>query len=122
MVYKLNNFGFDNLDTFDRWIKDRSLGQRRLIMSLDIPVGYYSLYRGDFRKCFRRTFPGITRVGLHLIMAEINQRVVPGTWSYNVPIKEPIEDVKKRFVDEVKKKEGEDIKVDWYNGTTASSV
>jgi hypothetical protein len=55
-------------------------------------------------------------------MAEINQRVVPATWSYKVPIKEPIEDVKKRFVDQVMKKEGEDIEVDWYNGTTASLV
>jgi hypothetical protein len=116
MIYTLNNFGFDNFDTFDRWILNRALGQMRLVVSLNIPFGYYSLYRDGFRKLLRQTFPSITRVSLHIKMAEMNQRVIPGTWFHTVPSKEALEDVKKRFVDEVKKKEGEDLNVDWYNG------
>jgi hypothetical protein len=116
MIYTLNNFGFDNFDTFDRWILNRAPGQMRLVVSLNIPFGYYSLYRDGFRKLLRQTFPGITRVGLHITMAEMNQRVIPGTWFHTVPIKESLENVKKRFVDEVKKKEGENLNVDWYNG------
>ncbi|KAH6878825.1 hypothetical protein BKA58DRAFT_453056 [Alternaria rosae] len=120
MVYTHNNFGFDNLDTFDRWILNRALGQRRLVTSVDIPFGYYSLYRDGFRKLLRRTFPGITRVRLHIKMAEMNQRMDARTWSWSVPIKEPLEDVKKRFIDEVMKKEGEGLGVGWYNRSITS--
>ena len=114
--YRLNKFCFDNLDTFGRWIKPRILGQRRLVISVDIPVGY----RDGFRKHFRQTFPGISRVRLHLKMAEMNQRVVPDTWIHIVPTKKPLEDTKKRLVDEMKKKEGEGVGVDWHNSTTDS--
>jgi hypothetical protein len=122
MIYELNNFGFDNLDTFDRWIKGRALGQRRLITSVDIPFGYYRLYRDGFRKLFRQTFPGITKVRLHLAMAEMSQRVLPDTWHHAVPTKEPIEDTKKRFADQVKKKEGEGVDVEWHKGAYDSSI
>ncbi|KAG9188466.1 hypothetical protein G6011_02389 [Alternaria panax] len=122
MIYRLNNFGFDNLDTFDRWIKGRALGQRRLVLSVDIPFAYYSLYRDGIRKRFRQTFPAIIRVRLHSKMAEMNQRVLPDTWFHAVPTKEPLEDAKRRFVTEVQKKEGEDIDVDWHNGNTNSLV
>jgi hypothetical protein len=114
--YRLNKFCFDNLDTFGRWIKPRILGQRRLLISVDIPVGY----RDGFRKHLRQTFPGIARVRLHLKRAEMNQRVVSYTWFHIVPTKKPLEDTKKRLVDEMEKKEGEGGDVDWHNGTTDS--
>ncbi|KAI4708984.1 hypothetical protein J4E89_006386 [Alternaria sp. Ai002NY15] len=122
MVYSLNNFGFDNLDTCDRWILGRPLGQRRLIVSVDMPFGYYSLYKDGFRKLLRQTFPGIVRVNLHTKMAEMSQRIVTSTWFHTVPTREPLNDTKQRFVDQVKKKEGDGIEVDWYSGSANSLV
>ncbi|KAI4685260.1 uncharacterized protein J4E84_005987 [Alternaria hordeiaustralica] len=118
----LNNFGFDNLDTCDRWILCRPLGQRRLIVSVDMPFGYYSLYKDGFRKLLRQTFPGIARVNLHTKMAEMSQRIVTSTWFHTVPTREPLNDTKQRFVDQVKKKEGDGIEVGWYSGTANSLV
>ncbi|KAF1935112.1 hypothetical protein EJ02DRAFT_389673 [Clathrospora elynae] len=122
MVYTLNNFGFDNHDTFDRWIKGRAFGQKQLITSIDIPFAYYNLYEGGFRKLFRQTFPNIKRVRLHLQMALLRQRVIEGSWLEIKPKREPLGETKLRFARYMQEKEGVEIEVDWHHGTLSSLV
>jgi hypothetical protein len=89
-------------------------------MSVDIPFEYYDLYNAGFRKLFRQTFPNIEEVGLHIRMAQINQKVVEHTWCWRYPQKEPLEATQKRHADAVKTKEGLDLKISWHNGTSSS--
>ncbi|KAF3040226.1 hypothetical protein E8E11_007275 [Didymella keratinophila] len=63
-VYTLNTFAFHKLATFDRWVKKRCVGQRRLISSLNVPRTYARLYRSGFRKTFTAKFPNISRIGI----------------------------------------------------------
>ena len=63
-VYTLNTFTFHNTATFDKWIKNRCIGQRRLIASLDVPRTYTRLYRSGFRRTFKSKFPNISRIGI----------------------------------------------------------
>jgi hypothetical protein len=120
MVYTLNKFTFTDLQTLDRFIRDRELGQRRLITSIDVPFEYFRLYADEIRKLFRQTFPNIKRIGIHVQIALSTQRVIPWTWSLVRPLKEPLSDTKKRLEGYVQKKEGVDLEIDWHGGTSAS--
>jgi hypothetical protein len=58
-IYTLNTFGFESVAVFDRWTKNRALGQRRLVASIDMPYDYMHLYRGGFGRTFRQKFENI---------------------------------------------------------------
>jgi hypothetical protein len=121
-VYTLNTFTFTDLQTLDRFIKDRALGQRRLVTSIDVPFEYFRLYADDFRKLFRQTFPNVKRIGIHVQVALSTQRVIPWTWSLVRPLKEPLADTKKRLESWAREKEGVDLEIDWHGGTSTSFV
>jgi hypothetical protein len=121
-VYTLNTFTFTDYRTLDRFIKERALGQRRLIASIDVPFDYFRMYSDDFRKPFRQTFENLRRIGVHAQVALSMQRIIPWTWNLVRPIKEPLADTKKRLECWVQEKEGADLEVDWHGGTSASFV
>lgn len=62
MVYSLNTFNFSHRSTLDHFIRNRALGQRRLVASIVVPCDYFRLYRSDRRKRFRQTFPNLKHV------------------------------------------------------------
>jgi hypothetical protein len=101
-VYTLNTFTFTDLQTLDRFIKDRALGQRRLVTSIDVP--------------------NVKRIGIHVQVALSTQRVIPWTWSLVRPLKEPLADTKKRLESWAREKEGVDLEIDWHGGTSTSFV
>lgn len=122
MIYTLNTFGFSDRHTLDGFIRDRALGQRRLITSIDVSFEYFRLYHMEFRKRFRVTFPNIKRVGIHILTAQTTQRVREWTWTWKTPQREPIGDAKKRIEDFVKNKEGNDLEICWHGGTSRPFV
>lgn len=105
-VYTLNTFGFDGYASFDRWIKNRVPGQSELITSVNMPYDYTHLYRGGFRRSFRRKFPNIKRIGVDEHVAFFS-RTSPD---------DRIKMAEMRIVDFIKLKEGADILVDWHYG------
>ncbi|KAA8616604.1 hypothetical protein PtrSN002B_006901 [Pyrenophora tritici-repentis] len=114
MVYTLNTFSFDDQDAMDTFIRDRALGQRRLITSVDVTVAYFRLYITGARKLFCQTFPRIKRIGVHIMAAHNAQHI------YSSSQKEPLEDAKQRVVDFVKEKEGTGVEVEWYGGCSSN--
>ncbi|KAF1911610.1 hypothetical protein BDU57DRAFT_95101 [Ampelomyces quisqualis] len=111
-IYTLNTFGFDGFASFDRWAKDRALGQARLITSINMPYDYTHLYRRGFRTSFRRKFPNIKRIGVDEHVAFFSRTSPDDT----------IEMAEQRIVDLIKLKEGADILVDWHYGVGAVMV
>jgi hypothetical protein len=105
-IYTLNTFGFDGYTTFDRWIRHRPLGQKRLIASINMPYDYTHLYHDGFRKSFREKFPNIKRIGIDDHVA-IFSRTSQET---------DIEMARQRIVKSVRDKEGANVRVEWYYG------
>ncbi|KAF9699642.1 hypothetical protein EKO04_002656 [Ascochyta lentis] len=114
-VYTLNTFTFHSMSAFDRWIKNRCLGQRRLIASVDVPRTYTRLYRSGLRKSFRQKFPNIQRVGIdnwtlfceydqNRRLPESKQKGAIDIWN----------DARAKIIAEVKKKEGQQVVVAWH--------
>jgi hypothetical protein len=111
-IYTLNNFGFDSQKTFDRWIKDLTLGQKCLVASVDMPYEYTHLYCKGFRRSFRQKFPNIKRIGVASMVPVFSRQ----------RLSESINDAKIRITSLIKAKEGEDVEVAWHNGTSGSVV
>ncbi|KNG47733.1 hypothetical protein TW65_05538 [Stemphylium lycopersici] len=114
IIYTLNTFSFSSQQTLDGFIRHRALGQRRLIISIDVPFNYFRLYHMEFRDRFRIAFPNIKRIGIHILAAQITQRVLEWTWTWKTPQREPIGDAKKKIEDFVKDKEGNDLVIGWH--------
>ncbi|KAF1839896.1 uncharacterized protein K460DRAFT_437847 [Cucurbitaria berberidis CBS 394.84] len=112
MIYMLNTFGFKGSGTFDRWIKKRAIGQRRLINSVDIPYEYMRLYRGGFRKLFREKLPNIKRIGVDMLVPYFSQHLG----------EDSLEMAKQRVIDFIKEKEGECVKVGWHTSMVGSPL
>lgn len=112
IVYTLNTFGFNNYQTFDRWTKQLSVGQKRLVASVDMPSEYMRLYRNGTRKLFREKFPNIKRIGVDLSCAYYAQHMNNETLSR----------AKQSVVDSIKEKEGAHVVVAWHAGTAGSLV
>ncbi|KAF1925336.1 uncharacterized protein M421DRAFT_13816, partial [Didymella exigua CBS 183.55] len=114
-VYMLNTFTFHNMATFDRWIKNRCIGQRRLVTSLDVPCTYARLYRSGFRKPFVSKFPNITRIGIDnwTLFCDYNEiRRLPennGKGALELWV-----DAKAKIIAEVKDKEGQHLRIEWH--------
>ncbi|CAO2656692.1 Nn.00g054950.m01.CDS01 [Neocucurbitaria sp. VM-36] len=112
MIYMLNTFGFNGHKALDHWTTKRAIGQRRLITRVDIPYDYMGLYRGGFRKKLREKFPDIERIGVDIMVPYFGQRLEENS----------LEKAKQRVINFVEKKEGEDIKVDWYSSSMGSPL
>lgn len=114
-VYTLNTFAFHTINTLDRWIKNRCVGQRRLIASVDIPRTYSRLYRSGFRKTFRSKLPNISRIGIDswtLFCGYDEMRRLPESKGRGAL--EMWVDAKARIIAEIKDKEGEDVCIEWH--------
>jgi hypothetical protein len=111
-IYTLNTFGFDSLAVFDRWTKNRALGQRKLVASIDMPYDYMHLYRGGFRHSFRQKFENIKRIGVDEHVAIFSRK------SKN----DSVEDAKMRIMKFVQGKEDRDVEVEWHYGVTGMVV
>jgi hypothetical protein len=105
-MYTLNNFSFDSFRTFDRWVKNRVIGQKRLVTSLDVPYEYMRLYRHGHRKLFRQKFPNIKRIGIDTYEPYFTYH------KSGVPFQE----AKNKTVRDIKEKEGQNVEVDWHYG------
>jgi hypothetical protein len=106
-MYSLNNFAFDSYRTFDCWIKNRVIGQKRLITSIDVPYDYMRLYRMGHRKVFHKKFENIKRIGVDVYEPYFAHH------KFGVPFNE----AKNKTMQEIKQKEGQDLQVEWtYSG------
>ncbi|KZM25614.1 uncharacterized protein EKO05_0001866 [Ascochyta rabiei] len=115
-VYLLNTFTFLSMGAFDRWIKNRCFGQRRLIASLDIPRVYTRLYRSGFRRSFRQKFPNIRRIGIDnwTLFCEYGEiKRVPENRQKSAF--ERWNDARAKIIAEVKEKEGHHVTVAWHS-------
>ncbi|KAL5121361.1 hypothetical protein ACEQ8H_000829 [Pleosporales sp. CAS-2024a] len=110
-AYSLNTFAFDSYATLDLWAKKRVVGQRRLVASIDMPYNYTQLYRLGFRKPFHAKFDNIQRIGVHANVAAFSRRSEA----------DGIAVAKARVVEWIKRKEGEQVCVDWFPGTCLAS-
>ncbi|KAJ4325868.1 hypothetical protein N0V94_000430 [Neodidymelliopsis sp. IMI 364377] len=118
-IYTLNTFAFHSLLALDKWIKNRCLGQRRLIASLDVPRTYVRLYRSGLRKTFRSKFPNIERIGIDnwTLFCEYDE----SRRLHENKLEEPLklwEDAKVGIVGEVQRKEGGDVFVAWHGNSS----
>ncbi|KAH8733045.1 hypothetical protein GQ44DRAFT_766109 [Phaeosphaeriaceae sp. PMI808] len=105
-IYTLNTFGFDSYTSLDGWVRDRPLGQKRLVDSVNIPYDYMHFYYGGFRKTFREKFPNITRVGVDEHVPRFSRKSSTDT----------IKMAKQRVVDFLRAKEKADLEVEWHYG------
>ena len=106
-MYTLNNFAFDNYRTFDCWIKNRVIGQRRLVTSIDVPYDYLRLYRTGHRQLFHKKFENIKRIGVDVFEPYFAHH------TFGVPFIES----KNKTLQELKHKEGQDLQIEWtYSG------
>lgn len=105
LIYTLNTFTFNNVDTMDRWIKDRAPGQLRLVTSVDVPMEYMRLYHLGFRKKFCAKFPGIKRIGVDILVPYFSRYM-----------SETLEESKARILRKIKEWEGEHVEVEWHWG------
>ena len=118
-VYTLNTFAFHTVAALDRWIKNRCVGQRRLIASLDVPRTYMRLYRTGFRRTFKSKFPNISRVGVDnwTLFCDYDQiRRLPknkGEGAIDMWI-----EAKANIIMEIKEKEGQDLDVGWHGNSS----
>jgi hypothetical protein len=118
-VYTLNTFAFHSMATLDRWIKNRCIGQRRLISSLDVPRTYIRLYRSGFRKPFRSKFPNISRIGIDnwTLFCDYDEvRHLPESKG-----KKAIDmwnEAKNKIITEIKEKEGQSLVVAWHGNSS----
>ncbi|KAJ4345799.1 uncharacterized protein N0V89_011934 [Didymosphaeria variabile] len=96
LLYTLNMFSFYHVSDMDRWIKLRPIGQLQLMTSIEVPFQYFSLYDRGLRTKFRKKFPNIKRISIQ------------GTYT---TIESRREESKKRVVNMVKQREGEDVEV-----------
>ena len=111
-VYTLNTFGFDGFVAFDRWVKNRPLGQKRLVNSVNMPYDYMHLYRHGFRKSFCQKFPNIVRIGVdeHVPLFSRTSRY------------DTLDMAKKRTIEFIQEQEGAEVKVEWHYGVTGVLV
>ncbi|KAJ4335492.1 hypothetical protein N0V95_008889 [Ascochyta clinopodiicola] len=114
-VYLLNTFTFYSVAAFDQWIKNRCLGQRRLVTSLDVPRIYTRLYRSGFRRSFRKKFPNIQRIGIDnwTLFCEYNEmrRLLENK---QVGAMNIWNDARAKIIAEVREREGQQIIVAWH--------
>lgn len=111
-IYTHNTFGFNNQKTFDRWYKDRALGQKRLVTSVDMPYEYTHLYCKGLRRSFRQKFPNIKRIGVASMVPVFSRQRES----------ESIDAAKIRIIGLIKAKEGQDVEVAWHEGTSGSTI
>ncbi|KAF2132950.1 hypothetical protein P153DRAFT_333723 [Dothidotthia symphoricarpi CBS 119687] len=100
LIYTQNCFAFGSLRAIDNWIKNRPLGQKRLVTSIDVPFEYMRLYYGSLRKFFREKFPSIKRIGVHSMVLYLS-----------CGVHESEEKTMTRIADNIKMYEGQDIDV-----------
>lgn len=113
-MYTLNTFAFAHLAAFDRWIKHRCAGQRRLVASLDVPRVYMRLYRAGLRKEFCRKFPNVRRLGVdnETVFCEFaRRRRVLGDGGRVAG--EMWREAQKEIVRQIEGKEGGKVVVEW---------
>lgn len=114
-VYTMNTFAFHSIATADRWIKNRCVGQRRLITSLDVPRTYARLYRSGFRKNFTTKFSNICRIGIdnwtlfcdYDEIRRLPENKCKGAFDMWV-------EAKAKIIAEIQDKEGCDVCVEWH--------
>lgn len=114
-IYTLNTFAFHSVATFDRWIKNRCLGQKRLIASLDVPRTYARLYRSGFCKSFRTKFPNISRIGIDnwTLFCEYEEiRRSPGN-NGRAALDMWVE-AKAKIIADIKNTEGQGVCIEWH--------
>jgi hypothetical protein len=114
-VYTLNTFAFHSVGAFDRWIKNRCVGQKRQIASLNIPRTYARLYRSGFRKTFRAKFPNISRIGVDnwTLFCDYDEiRRLPEN-KCKAALDMWVE-AKTKIITEIQDKEGRDVCVEWH--------
>lgn len=114
-VYTENTFAFHDLASFDRWIKNRCIGQRRFVASLDIPRTYTRLYRSSLRKGFRLKFPNIKRIGIDnwTLFCDYDQTRRQPKAKGRSPV-EMWAEAKGKIVQEIRAREDADLIVEWH--------
>jgi hypothetical protein len=119
LIYTLNTFSLHNLETFDRWIKLRTLGQRRLIASIDVPRTYMRLYRSGFRRNFRQKFPNITRIGFDnwTLYCDFDQDRL-SSQNKSKKVVDQWKGARTKIISEIRDKEGEDLVIDWHGSSS----
>lgn len=118
-VYSMNTFAFHSMAALDQWIKNRCVGQRRLIASLNIPRTYARLYRCGLRRDFRLKFSNISRIGIDnwTLFCDYDEiRRLPenkGKLALDMWV-----EAKAKIVAEIHMREGKNVRVDWHGQST----
>lgn len=102
-IYTLNTFSFNGSRSFDRWFKDRPLGQKRLVASVNVTADYAKIYLGGLRSAFSQKLPNIKRVGVSEHIARY----------YMYPPGAGVEMTKENITRQIRSREIAGLEVEW---------